>query len=262
MEQNPVETKKEFIFVNKPVYDFFKRFFDIFLSFIFLIVFWWLILLLAFIKWLEDFGGKSYKLVIKKDPKGHYVSKKDGKRYKIYCKKDPNGEKDKTNYGAFYSSRRVGKNGKIFRFHKIRSMCPGAEKMKQQLIDMGFNEADAPAFKMKNDPRITPFGRFLRITSMDELPQIWDIFLGRISIVGPRSPLADEVDEYTEYQKHRLDVKGGLVCLWQITKNRNDLSFEEWVELDLEYIRKRSLWYDFTIMLKAVWFVITDRSGE
>lgn len=263
-ELNNQKTNKqsEYIFVKKPVYDFFKRFFDILLSFLFLLVFWWLILLLAFIKWLEDFGGKSYKLVIKKDKKGKYVSKKDGERYRIYCKKDPNGEKDKTNYGAFYSSRRVGVNGCIHRFHKIRTMCPGAEKMKQQLIDMGFNEADEPAFKMKDDPRITPFGSFLRKTSMDELPQIWDIFLGRFAIVGPRPPLADEVSKYTDYQKHRLDVKGGLVCLWQITKNRNDLSFDQWVELDLEYIRKRSLCYDFKIMLKAVWFVIFDRSGE
>ena len=253
---------KEYVFVKKPVYDFFKRFFDILLAFIFLLFFWWLILLLAFIKYMEDFGGKSYMLVIKKDKKGQYISKKDGERYKIYCKKDPNGEKDKTNYGAFYSSRRVGMNGKIFRFHKIRSMCPGAEKMKQQLIDMGFNEADEPAFKMKHDPRITPFGRFLRRTSLDELPQIWDIFVGRISIVGPRSPLVAEVEKYTEYQKHRLDVKGGLVCLWQITKNRNDLSFDKWVDLDIEYIKKRSIWFDLKIMIKAFWFVLFDRSGE
>ena len=256
------ESIKTVNFVEKPVYDFFKRFFDIVLSFLFLLVFWWFILLLAFIKWLEDFGGKSYKIYIKENKKGKYISKLNGKKYNIYCKKDPEGERDKTNYGAFYSSRRVGKNGKIFRFHKIRSMCPGAEKMKQQLIDMGFNEADAPAFKMKSDPRITPFGRFLRKTSLDELPQIWDIFVGRISIVGPRPPLADEVDDYNEYQKHRLDVKGGLLCLWQISKNRHDITFDKWVELDIEYIQKRSLWLDLKIIVKAIWFVLFDRSGE
>ena len=251
-----------FTFKRKPLYEITKRFFDILLSFIFLVLFWWLIILLAFIKWVEDFGGKSWQLVIKENPKGRYVSKKDGKRYKIYCKKDPNGEKDKTMYGAFYSSRRVGKNGKIFRFHKIRSMCPGAEKMKAKLIEMGFNEADEPAFKMKHDPRITKVGRFLRRTSMDELPQIWDIFLGRLSIVGPRPPLVDEVKQYSERHKHRLDVRGGLLCYWQITKNRNDLSFDEWVDLDLKYIKERSVWTDLKIICKAFWFVLFDRTGE
>ena len=254
--------REEFEFKEKPVYDFFKRFFDIFLSFFFLLLFGWLMFLLVIIKFFEDFGGKSYKLVIKESKKGRYVSKIDGKRYKIYCHKDPNGEKDKTMYGAFYSSRRVGRKGVIHRFHKIRTMCPGAEKMKAQLIEMGFNEASVPAFKMKNDPRITPFGRFLRLTSLDELPQIWDIFLGRFSIVGPRPPLPDEVKNYNEYQMHKLDVKGGLICYWQITKNRNDLSFDEWIDLDIKYIKERSLWVDFKIIWKAIWFVLTDRSGE
>ena len=250
------------LYKKKPLYEFTKRFFDVFLSLIFLLLFGWLILLLAFIKWIEDFGGKSWQLVIKENKKGKYVSKVDGKRYKIYCKKDPNGEKDKTMYGAFYSSRRVGKNGRIFRFHKIRSMCPGAEKMKAELIARGFNEADEPAFKMKNDPRITKVGAFLRRTSLDELPQIWDIFLGRFSIVGPRPPLPQEVESYTEYQMHRLDVRGGLLCYWQITKDRNKLTFDEWVDLDIKYINERSIWVDIKIMFKAVWFVLTDRSGE
>ena len=260
--EQPQKEYKQVNFKEKPVYDFFKRFFDIILTFIFLVLFGWLMILLTIIKYFEDFGGKSYKLVIKKDKKGRYVSKKDGQRYKIYCKKDPNGEKDKTNYGAFYSSRRVGRNGKIHHFHKIRTMCPGAEKMKAQLIEMGFNEVDEPAFKMKNDPRITPVGRFLRMTSLDELPQIWDIFLGRFSIVGPRPPLPEEVATYNEYQMHRLDVKGGLICFWQITKNRNSLSFDEWVDLDIKYIENRSLWLDFKIILKAAWFVLTDHSGS
>ena len=264
VEQQVVETPKyrEVKVKDGFFFRFIKRAFDLFASFIFLALFWWLIILLAFIKWVEDFGGKSWKLIIKEHKKGRYVSKKDGKRYKIYCVKDPNGEKDKTMYGAFYSSRRVGKNGKIFRFHKIRSMCPGAEKMKKQLIEMGFNEADEPAFKMKRDPRITRVGRFLRMTSMDELPQIWDIFLGRLSIVGPRPPLPLEVEQYNEYQMHRLDVKGGLVCVWQISKHRHDISFNDWVELDLTYIMKRSIWFDFKIFFKSIWFVLTDRTGE
>ena len=165
-------------------------------------------------------------------------------------------------HNPIYTSIRVGKNGKLIKFHKIRSMCPNAEAMKAELIAKGMNEADGPAFKMKNDPRITKFGKFLRKTSIDELPQIWDIFVGRISIVGPRSPLPDEVKEYTEYQLHRLDVKGGLLCLWQIEHNRNQLSFDEWVELDLKYIQKRNIWLDLKIILKGAWMVLFDRSGE
>ena len=165
-------------------------------------------------------------------------------------------------HNPIYTSIRVGKNGKLIKFHKIRSMCPNAEAMKADLIAKGLNEADGPAFKMKNDPRITKFGKFLRKTSIDELPQIWDIFVGRISIVGPRSPLPDEVKEYTEHQLHRLDVKGGLLCLWQIEHNRNQLSFDEWIELDLKYIQKRSIWLDLKIIFKGAWMVLFDRSGE
>ena len=165
-------------------------------------------------------------------------------------------------HNPIYTSIRVGKNGKLIKFHKIRSMCPNADKMKDELIAKGLNEADGPAFKMKNDPRITKFGKFLRKTSIDELPQIWDIFIGRISVVGPRSPLPNEVKEYTPYQLHRLDVKGGLLCLWQIQHNRNDLSFDEWIDLDLEYIQKRSILLDLKIIFKGAWMVLFDRSGE
>ncbi len=98
-------------------------------------------------------------------------------------------------------------------------MVPNADQLKQKLIDEGKNEADGPVFKMKNDPRITKIGKLYRKFSLDELPQIWDILMNRISIVGPRSPLKFEVDEYTEFQMHRLDVKGGLLCLWQIKKS-------------------------------------------
>ena len=115
---------------------------------------------------------------------------------------------------------------------------------------------------MKNDPRITKVGKFLRKTSLDELLQLWDVFRGKLSVVGPRSPLPDEVDAYTPYQMHRLDVKGGLLCLWQIRKNRNSLSFDEWVKLDIEYIRKQSFWLDLKIIFKGAYMVIFDRSGE
>lgn len=165
-------------------------------------------------------------------------------------------------HSPVYVSERVGKNGKIFKFHKIRTMCPHAEEMKQKLIEMGLNEADPPAFKMKNDPRITKVGKFFRKTSLDELPQLWDIFRGKMSVVGPRPPIPSEVAQYTEEQLHRLDVRGGLLCLWQIQKNRNSLSFDEWVRLDLEYIERQSIGLDLKIIFKGFYMVIFDRSGE
>ena len=245
----------------KKAYSFFKRLFDVASSFIFLVLFGWLILLLMLIKALEDIGVKSYKLEITESKDGKYLSK-NGKRYDCRVVRDPKGERDDTVHGPIYTSIRVGKNGKLFKFHKIRSMCPGAEKMKLQLLEYGINEADEPAFKIKDDPRITKFGRFIRKTSLDELPQIWDIFIGRLSVVGPRPPLEIEVKEYDDKAKQRLLVKGGLLCLWQITKNRNSLTFDEWMELDLEYIEHRSAGLDLKIIFKAAWFVLTDHSGE
>ena len=165
-------------------------------------------------------------------------------------------------HNPIYTSIRVGVNGKSIKFHKIRTMKPNADKLKDQLIAEGKNEADGPVFKMKDDPRITKIGRFYRKFSLDELPQIWDILLNRISIVGPRSPLAKEVDKYNDYQKHRLDVKGGLLCLWQIQKSRHDLSFDEWVELDIKYVETRSLWLDFKIIIIGAFRVIFNHSGE
>lgn len=165
-------------------------------------------------------------------------------------------------HNPIYVSERVGKNGKTFKFYKIRTMCPNAEQMKQQLIDAGLNEADPPAFKMKNDPRITKVGKVFRKLSLDELPQLFNIFNGTMSVVGPRPPIPREVAEYSAYQRHRLDVKGGLLCLWQIQKNRNLLSFDEWVRLDLEYIQKQSIWLDLKIIFKGAYMVIFDRSGE
>lgn len=165
-------------------------------------------------------------------------------------------------HNPIYTSKRIGKNGKIIKFHKIRSMKPGAENMKEEMIEDGLNEADGPVFKMKDDPRITKFGKFLRKTSLDELLQVWDILVGRMSVVGPRPPLPQEVEKYDDYQKQRLLVKGGLICIWQITKNRHDVSFDEWVELDLYYITHRSLSLDLKIIFKAIWFVLTDHSGE
>ena len=165
-------------------------------------------------------------------------------------------------HNPVYVSKRVGKNGKEFRFFKIRTMCVNAEKMKQDLIDKGLNEADGPAFKIKNDPRITRFGRFLRKSSLDETLQLLNIINGTMSVVGPRPPIPCEVENYTEEQMKRLEIKGGLLCLWQIQKNRNALSFDEWVKLDLEYIEKRSFGLDMKIIFKGAFMVLFDRSGE
>ncbi|MDE6868308.1 MAG: sugar transferase [Clostridia bacterium] len=165
-------------------------------------------------------------------------------------------------HNPVYLSKRVGKDGRIFKIAKIRTMVPNAEQMKQQLIDAGLNEADPPAFKMKNDPRITRVGKFFRKFSIDELLQLFNIFGGSMSVIGPRPPLPEEVAEYTEDQLHRLDIKGGLLCLWQIKRRRNDIPFDEWVKLDVEYIRKQSCLLDIKILVKGAFMVIFDHSGE
>ncbi len=161
-----------------------------------------------------------------------------------------------------YVSYRVGKDGKKFKLYKIRTMKVGAEKMKDDLIAQGLNEMDGPVFKIKDDPRVTKVGKFYRKFSLDELLQLWNIINGTMSVVGPRPPIPREVEEYEEWQKHRLDAKVGLLCLWQIQKNRNSLSFNEWVSLDLEYIEKRSTWLDIKIIFKGAWMVLFDHSGH
>lgn len=161
-----------------------------------------------------------------------------------------------------YVSERVGKDGKTFKFFKIRTMCKNAEEMKLELIKKGLNEADPPAFKMKNDPRITKFGKFLRKTGLDELLQFINVLNGTMSFIGPRSPLPEEVIFYDSYQKQRLLVKGGLLCFWQISPKRNDMKFSEWVELDLKYIKQQSISTDLSIIFKGVFFVLFTHDGE
>lgn len=145
-----------------------------------------------------------------------------------------------------FAQDRVGRNGKTFRFYKLRSMIPNAEAKLEALLDQ--NEMEGPAFKIKEDPRITRVGRIIRKTSIDELPQLWNILKGDMSIVGPRPPLPREVAQYDEYQMQRLYVTPGLTCFWQIHPCKNDLSFDEWMELDLKYIRERSFWTDWKII--------------
>ena len=162
---------------------------------------------------------------------------------------------------VFYTQTRVGKNGKLFRIFKFRSMCVNADAPEMLEALRQQNEMDGPAFKIKNDPRITRVGRFIRRTSLDELPQLFNIFLGSMTIVGPRPPLESEVAQYTDYQRQRLLVKQGLTCYWQCS-GRNNVKFDEWVEMDLRYIRERSLLTDLKIILKTVPAVLSGEGAE
>lgn len=157
---------------------------------------------------------------------------------------------DSPGASPIYVQERVGKNGRKFKFFKFRSMIPNAEQMLDQLLEK--NEMEGPAFKMKDDPRITRFGHFIRKTSIDELPQLWNVLKGDMSLVGPRPPLPREVSMYTEAQLQRLSVTPGLTCYWQIQPRRNSLSFDEWLSWDLQYIQKRSFKTDFVILFKTV----------
>ncbi len=162
---------------------------------------------------------------------------------------------------AIYSQIRVGKNGKLFRIYKFRSMCVNADSPEMLEKLAALNEMDGPAFKIKDDPRITKVGRFIRRTSLDELPQLFNIFIGNMSIVGPRPPLESEVRQYTEYQKQRLLVKQGLTCYWQCS-GRNNISFDEWMDMDIRYIRERSLLTDLKIILKTVPAVLSGDGAQ
>lgn len=149
---------------------------------------------------------------------------------------------------------RIGKRGKPFVFYKFRSMIPGAEAQLERLLP--YNEMDGPAFKIKNDPRITRFGKLLRRSGLDELPQLWNVMRGDMSLVGPRPGLPREVIRYDKLARQRLQVKPGMTCYWQLQPNRNELSFEEWMRLDQRYLRERSLWTDWKILFNtfgAVW---------
>ena len=148
-----------------------------------------------------------------------------------------------------FVQNRIGRDGKVFRFYKLRSMVPNAEAKLEGLLDQ--NEMKGPAFKIANDPRITRVGRIIRKTSIDELPQLWNVIKGDMSIVGPRPPLPREVEQYDAYQMQRLCITPGLTCYWQIQPRRNNLDFDEWLELDLKYIRERSFRTDWKIIFKT-----------
>lgn len=154
---------------------------------------------------------------------------------------DPKGK-------VFFRQNRVGKNEKQFPMYKFRSMVSNAEALKENL--MAYNEVSGAMFKIKNDPRITQIGRFLRKTSIDELPQLWNVLIGQMSLVGPRPPLPEEVAQYTEYDKQRLTVTPGCTGYWQVNA-RNSVGFDEMVQLDLTYIHIRSTMLDLKIIAKT-----------
>ena len=157
---------------------------------------------------------------------------------------------DSPGASPIYCQERVGKNGKTFKFYKFRSMVPNADKLLDSLLAQ--NEMEGPAFKMENDPRITRFGHFIRRSSIDELPQLWNVLKGDMSMVGPRPPLPREVALYTKRQLQRLMVPPGITCYWQVQPRRNSLSFEEWLSWDFKYIAERSFKTDIIILFKTV----------
>lgn len=156
---------------------------------------------------------------------------------------DPHGS-------PLFAQMRCGRDGKLFKMYKFRSMKQGAEQHLEELLER--NEKDGPVFKIKNDPRITKVGKIIRKTSLDELPQLWNILVGDMSIVGPRPPLPREVELYTEDEHQRLFVTPGLTCYWQTMPHRDDISFYDWVELDLKYIEERSFLVDWKIIFMTV----------
>ena len=165
---------------------------------------------------------------------------------------DPKGK-------VFFAQKRSGKDNKLFYMYKFRSMISNAEELLEELKEL--NEMDGPVFKIKEDPRITKVGRFIRKTSIDELPQLFNVLKGDMSIVGPRPPIPHEVAEYNEYQMQRLLVKPGITCIWQVS-GRNTIGFDEWVEMDLEYIKTRNLWLDIKLIFKTVGVLFGDENAS
>lgn len=160
---------------------------------------------------------------------------------------------------VFFTQERVGMNKRLFRLYKFRSMFVDAEERRKELMHL--NEMDGPVFKIKNDPRITPLGRFLRKSSLDEFPQLLNVLRGQMSLVGPRPPLPKEVDQYEWLFRKRLSIKPGITCLWQIS-GRNEISFKQWMEMDRYYVENWSLWLDLKILFKTVPAVLLQRGSS
>lgn len=159
----------------------------------------------------------------------------------------------------FFSQKRVGKNGELFDMYKFRSMVVNAEELKEKLAHQ--NEMSGPMFKMKDDPRVTKVGRFIRKTSLDELPQLWNVLKGEMSLVGPRPSLPKEVAQFENWMCKRLTVKPGLTCYWQVS-GRNNIGFEEWMRLDNKYVDERNLWIDIKLIFKTVLVLFGDKNAS
>lgn len=158
-----------------------------------------------------------------------------------------------------FSQDRVGLNGKIFKMYKLRSMVSNAEELKEKLLEQ--NEMSGPMFKMKDDPRITKVGKFIRKTSIDELPQLINVLKGDMSLVGPRPSLPKEVEQFEPWMYERLQVKPGLTCIWQVL-GRNNIDFEDWMKLDIKYVRERSLWGDLKLVFRTFFVLFGDKNAH
>ena len=165
---------------------------------------------------------------------------------------DPKGK-------IFFAQERNGQYPKTFKMYKFRSMVHNAEELLKDLMDR--NEQTGPVFKIYDDPRITKVGKFIRKTSIDELPQLFNVLKGDMSLVGPRPPIPHEVEQYNSYQMQRLAVKPGLTCIWQVS-GRNNIGFDEWVEMDIEYIKTRNLWLDIKLIFKTVGVLFGDDNAS
>ena len=160
---------------------------------------------------------------------------------------------------VFFSQKRVGKNGIEFDMYKFRSMVVNAEELKEKLASQ--NEMSGPMFKMKDDPRITKVGKFIRKTSIDEIPQLWNVLKGDMSLVGPRPSLPKEVAQFESWMHKRLEVKPGLTCYWQVS-GRNNIDFEDWMKLDIRYVNERNFWIDIKLIFKTVGVVFGDKNAH
>ena len=161
--------------------------------------------------------------------------------------------------GIFFGQQRSGLFGREFKMWKFRSMVSNAEEMRVALEEQ--NEMDGPVFKIKHDPRITRVGRFIRKTSIDELPQLWNVLVGQMSLVGPRPPIPAEVAEYERWQMRRLSMRPGITCIWQVS-GRNNVDFETWMKLDLQYIDNWTLFLDIKLLLKTVPVVLLRQGAS
>ena len=160
---------------------------------------------------------------------------------------------------VFFSQKRVGKYGREFDMYKFRSMVVNAEELKEKLAAQ--NEMSGPMFKMKDDPRVTKVGKFIRKTSLDELPQLWNVLKGDMSLVGPRPSLPKEVAQFEDWMHRRLEVKPGLTCYWQVS-GRNNIDFEDWMKLDIRYVEERNLFVDIKLIFKTIFVLFGDKNAS